>query len=488
MQSEAKKNRKFSVLHTGVEYRTDKAKVLRVKEAHELIVPSLDAVGTVESLASFEGYVFCPTENTASAVDALAFLYGCDKRDIDVLGIVSYEEISNMLEAASLRIDRDIDFGQAHKIIEGEYKGLFVTPLLIREHTGNVVCSYQVTGVDRLVDVPPQSLVKEQDPYEEISDNFLIDIRSEALKQGVRRVLVIDATYLTMRSIFTYDRMYKTSDGTFVGGRLGFYYSLLKMKQLYPEYEVHVVFDAMKKRSFFTKVGRGKNRLGKAVEQTWDWNIALAKACGMHVYYIKNKEARDVIASVTSTLLRQHLMDRVYIVSKDDDFASLVCHEVSMYLPKITQRDQDRIVHLRDIQERFGVQETHKIIWLKCFLGDVGSDIPSISQVLGKPVKNQEVLDMVNKVNSLEDLRDRVIAGEFGSSLMTFVKRGTFDKHLKRMSLDLSIFDDNQGLLDLYANRFDEDRIQYLLEESDFYSELEYLSKSLVVLKGLWIK
>jgi len=293
--------------------------------------------------------------------------------------------------------------------------------------------------------------------------------------------------------MFGYDTKYTAKDKRFVGGSFGFYFTLLKLKELFCEYEVHVVFDGFPEKKFENNPFYKENRKGKytlSFKEEFEDNLKWVKVfiwnLGYFLYHFSDKEADDVIGSLVKNLTKRGYSD-IVIYSTDKDFYQLLSNNVRIYLPKESFRGYSKFLKEDEVLEKFKLNSIKKINWFRAIRGDGGDTIPSINTYYKKIkykssiVKVGHYIELINNANFLEEFIQEISNKDMFREFF----REQFLKNLNLLELDCSIFD-SFDMLDKFCGSFDREKIKSCLEFNSFFRELEMLDKNLRIFKGEW--
>lgn len=476
----------YMAMYTGQNYRSNPKLVTEIQQAVVgILIPAVDAIGDADILESLDGYLYIEVSQYLNVLTTLQTLH--DGHKPNTLGRVPGSQLVKMYSSVVNRTKQRIEIGRPHKVFSGTLRNLIVTPVLMNEN-GKATCVFPITGRDRIIHMDPQNLVKVEDPAQANPGIFLKNLPLEASKAGINRFIVVDGHYFLWRAMYGHSSMYTTKDRRFVGGAYGFYFTLLKFRQLYPEYRIHVCFDGNDKRKFAENPDYKATRKHPKSQAFWDamndnkkWCMDFVRACGFHLYYEHDKEGDDVVGSVAHCLDFSGA-DHTIIASKDTDFMSLVTNRIHHYVPKTNHRGSS-IVYTPDLVCRhFGGLNSHtKVNWFRAIVGDSSDNIRPASASTGIPTNSNLARDLVNSSTNTEELLVKMLEEP---SLSAHASSGSFDSNLTLLTINTSLFQGNS--LKAYQNKFDEEKISLLLEHNAFWRELEQLSKNGLIIKGEW--
>jgi hypothetical protein len=323
------------------------------------------------------------------------------------------------------------------------------------------------------------------------------NLMTTAFKNGQKGAIIIDGSYALHRSMYGYHTLYTKPlpdypQGRFVGGCKGFYFELLHHKELFPERDVHVIFDGYDRAKFIANPDYKGTRV-KATPQ-WQasygnnraWCEAFTKACGFSLYCLEDREGDDVIGSLAARLISDGY-DQIVVFSNDKDFFQLVNDQVTLHIPKDTFRGNSKMIRPAQAAERFEVNRNDKINWARALAGDKSDNIQSVNEFFFKKTgvmtryQRQHWLPHINAAETLEDVKQRLLSEPRFSD---FIEDGAFDTNLRLLEINRTLFDGVD--LTPFQNEFNDPAVEELLEEVCFFKELEQSVRIKRILRGCW--
>lgn len=475
----------YHILYTPTSFARNNPLLLKIRDLYNLEIPYLDYPElTVDFQDALDMYVYL--EDKEGAQVAIRRL--C-KQHVSInfmaLGKIKGAEILNLINTCLGQLERSVTPGKTYKVLQGPYKNLHVVVDSIKGEDAKTF--YDVLNERKKFTFPVTSLeeVRPLDPMQGFRD-FL----SEAQRNGKYGAVLIDGSFSLHRAMFGYDMIY-TKDNRFIGGAQGFYFDILRFKELYPDREIHVVFDAYRKLKFRTTPGcRLDNQTYpkkwiSAYKDNFNWCERLVKSLGYHYYKILGIGGDDVIGSLTRHLLDDLGYQDILIYSSDRDFFSIVDDQVSVILPKKSFRGNSKIITPKQAREEFKVNDTRKISWVRALSGD--ANILSVNRFYEK--RGQETkytisqyLPYINESMSMETCKEKLLSDNRFSA---FVSSGQWNKNLKSMILRTDIFESADDLSE-WKSEYDKGTFLDLLEECGFYRELEGIGRTERILQSNW--
>lgn len=414
------------------------------------------------------------------------------------LGRVSGKSILDMLGAAAPNNAETLQIDAHYKLTAGPFKNLQVQLTSVAGE--DAVVRYPLLGSERTLHIPTNHLELIETPLNPWSGfRNLMDLE---VSRGNRNAVIIDGSFALHRAMYGNDKLY-TKSKKFIGGCSGFYFDLLRLKELYPEYEIHVIFDGYDRRKFENnpdykahRAGFG-TRLRQAYGENQDWCERLTRALGYHLYKLNDKEGDDIIGSLATHLTRDRGYNHALIFSVDTDFFQLVSDKIHLHMPKQSFRGNSITIRPEDAREHFtanvgGIKtplnRNDKINWYRALHGDTSDNILSINKyvhkVTGVMTKYQgtHYLPIINEAETLEACKAGLLAD---SRFEDFVTDGQFDTNLKLLTINTELFSTETNF-GQYGSTFEQDTLEALLVEISFFKELEQLPKVSRIFQGVW--
>ena len=484
----------YKIVHTSFSFAQRSDIVSKIKDDFPVEIPFLEFGGVSEDIKeAFDTYLYIEdTDNFEETFRNLAGRFAHVR--FSDLGPISGEELVTLVKSCEDESVSNIIEGEYYQIASGPLRNLIVKCISPSIEDKFVKVEYEILGeikVDLISINNLSNLIRQLPETREYSFMSLVE---SAKDSGFKRAICIDGSYVLHREIHGYHNMYTSKNRRFIGGCYGFYFTLLKLKELWAEFEIHVIFDGYDKEKFEKNTEYKKNRtvqtnrFREAYSDNRQWIKNLSEALGFHLYHLLDKEGDDVIGSVAFTLESQGY-DRIHIYSIDTDFFQLVTPTIFLDLPKPTLRGHPVRVGVEEALQEFGVNRVEKINWFRALQGDSSDNIPSINIFYKKngisipTIQSKEYLPFVNEADTIEDL---IYILRLNPKFIQFAELGQFDRNLQLLTINRSIFNGQSDPLESYENSFDENRCLELLEQNAFYKELESWNKNSRIFRGLW--
>lgn len=402
--------------------------------------------------------------------------------EFTVLGTLEGREILRSLGSCEDVTIKNIKVGKRFKVTQGKYKNLEVQIIEVFPDDKAVIGEYVLIDKGKYIKLPFSRI--EEIPETKLDPaNDFVNYKKSFFKSGRKNAIVIDGSWVVYRSMLSsnYSTVY-TGTGTqrYVGGAQGFYFHLLKTKQMFPEYEVHVVFGSeiweKKKKDQHTKFWR--NYKGNV-----DWSKELVKSLGFHLYDLDKPHGIDIIASLATELSNTY--SSVIINSINKTFYSLVKENVKVLTFKENFRGFPLTIDMDALTTTYGVNEGEKVKWVLSLQGDPRNNVISINLWNNniektKAIKLSDYIEVVKEAKTYKEFKAKL---KENPKFSNFCK-SQLDKNYKFFKLECKLFKNKD--LSIYEYPFEEDHFEYLLEENLFIRELEMKTKILRIFKGIW--
>lgn len=402
--------------------------------------------------------------------------------DCTLLGVLEGEDILGSLNSCEDMTIDNIQTGKFFKVTQGRFKNLEVQIVRVFPDEKAVIGEYVLIDRGKYIKLP-FSRIEEIPPTKLDPANDFIDYKTSSFKSGKKNAIVIDGSWVVYRSMTSsnYSTVY-TGTGTkrFVGGAQGFYFHLLKTKQMYPEYEVHVVFGSEIAEN---KKNEQHKKFWRNYKTNSDWSKELVKSLGFSLYDIDKPHGLEVIGSLATRLSRKY--SSVIINSINKNFYALVKKNVKVLTFKENFRGYPLTIGMKEIDATFKVNKVEKVNWVRALQGDPRNNIISINtwnnnREKTKAVKHSDYIGYVNRAKTYKEFKESL---KENPKFTNFCK-SQLDKNFKSFKIQTDLFKGKD--LNIYAYTLEEDNFEYLLEENLFVRELEMKTKVLRIFKGIW--
>lgn len=471
----------YEVVYTPLAFATNTPFLKRVKTLYPAVeIPFVDLPNlSQDAREAFDTYLYFPAgHDVGTAVAKLNRTFPAV--GFHSLGALDGKSILAMLSSCERAVEAASSGHAFYKVRTGPRRNLTVQ---VSARTGDkaeivfYLFGKARTAVERTSNLAPTE--PPTDPYKRFT-NLLATA-------PVKRAVVIDGNAELGDAMFAYNRKRVSATGRFIGGALGFYFTLLRFREFLADYEMHVVFDGYGPSQLDAQIS-DRPAFRAAYRDNQNWIERFVHAAGFNLYRLPGKRAGDVVASLSHTMTSHLGYRNVLVYSKDPTYYQCVTEAVKLSLPKSTSRDHPRTHGLEETINQFGLRDVSRLNWLRAISGDGSDEVRSVNTVNkdeGHPYTNltrADYLEHIYEAPSLAALKATLGAME---PFRPFVMGGQFERNIAALSLDRTLFDGHHTLAP-FAGQFDGDVLEGLMTEYSFYKELEHFPRIHRILKGIW--
>lgn len=477
---------KSYLVYVGVSFADDKVLYDKVKKVSKnIIIPYYDIKGiSYASRQSLANYVLADKEDVEDIIKVVLSLHkGCE---VERLGMVKDYKLLDFVRKVRKDSHNEVVPGCIYQITEGEYRNLIVKAEAVN---GNVVTvRYPFFGKIRTLDVNISSLEKYKDLHKlKKPKNFksLIDPHKHIL---------IDGRNILYRSIFAYPDKYSMEE-RYIGAGYGFYFAILKLKALFPEYIPHICFDYSTTNKQSEYPGYRKLRVvddedsRKAFEDNLQWCSRLCDSLGYPSYRAEGFDTDVLIANLARELLSNGAED-IILYSQDEDFVQLLSSRVRILQPKQSLKQSDRSVTHGEILNLYGLDRIDKTVWYKAVYGDISerpTSIMSLYRDLRLPLNSlsdrSECVRYMNSSDTVERFKGRLLSDQ---RFRRFAESGCFDRNISLLKLDSQCLKGYTLYKGYDPEKVDKKLFVKTMKEFCMYRELEFVDRNYRIFKGVW--
>lgn len=487
------KSKKYLLIYAAISFKNNLIFLNKIKKEFGFEIPFLDISCISDDLRSvLDSYLYLEQSLVNKAL--LAALYTKYKQiSFTDLGYVDGVEIYNLINNCIDNVVNSIKIGDYYKIIHSDLKNLIVKVVGIKKDS--IVGEFFVMNEARRVEVPISDVCLFNNYINVGLESQFINYVEESKKMNKRKAIIVDGHNILYKSMFGYSNHYTAKNHIFVGGAFGTYFALLKLKELFPEYEIHFVFDGYDADKFdknpHYKAHRQKKtpQFNEAFKNNLQWVKEFVYTLGFNLYHLKDSEGDDVIGSIAKFLETRLHYEHILIYSADGDFYTLVDDVINLYIPRVEFRDTPaRKITVKEALEEYGVDKIHKINWVKSICGD-GSDNIGTVNIFNKDngikcsrVKKQHYLSIINECCIFDSVKIRLLEDK---KFKKFIESGKMDANFKLLTIKTDLFNNKVDLSE-FAGICNQEKAECLLEKFAFFKELEMFEKNFRILRGVW--
>lgn len=408
------------------------------------------------------------------------------------IGAVPGVQLSRMSKKVGKKAKESIILGKFYKVKSGQWKNLVG---MAETYDGkSVILKVRIVDSFKYIPVDVSSIALAPPERQSIERlYFNMDGSTNAI-YNYRKAIIIDGHNALFRNVFGYPNYYNKATGAYIGGFFGFFFTLLKIRQLYPEYKIYCVFDRVDQSKFelMPEYKAGRQKYTPKFWEEMNLNLEMITTfltyCGIPVIRCEGKEGDDVIASLASYLLSQGHSD-IGIYSKDEDFYQLVSDKVFCLKPKPNFRGHVTMVRPVNVEAQYGVPPD-KFVQYRILAGDSSDAIPCINKFLTKVLNKKDFQRYARETSDMESLRDLVVS-EHPESTYFFdtVHENEYTKaglNKKMLTMKQDLFTNNELPLDSIVKfpPYQQEAAKKILVDCAMFRELESWGRSWSYITG----
>lgn len=386
------------------------------------------------------------------------------KASFSVLGKIRGGDILRFLNLCKEENTVFFKPGDFVQLMAGEFKGLIGKVKDLQRDT--VTLEYQLLKESHCRTFPLSDIISYSG--QEIVIEQFKDMEKQYLDKGIRRTLLFDGTDCLHRGIKTNNTKYN-GDKLFIGGIFSFYFNLLKMKELYPEYDIIVVFD--------NDPLEGRSELYKKAFQL---NMKECKELVNNIgYKTAVGSAKDIIFSICQKDKGES--DNILIYSSNPTYQSLVSNIVHVLFPKTTFRGNSFLRTPETVKALWSVNDVPKVAWVLAIMGcqnilGINDFNRNMKKSDVKKIKEADFLpELINANTSIEFATTLVFKPDFSQFVAEHFYNNLQKLLFKEIPINLSPKGD-----------FKEKEMIDQLERLQLYKEVELIERSKRIFKGMW--
>ena len=419
---------------------------------------------------------------------------GLQGHTFSVLGEVRGSSLLKFIDACKNQSSKKFKAGEFIQVKRGQFAGIKL-PVLSSE-ADKVFCEVEIFSYKKSFEFQASDV--ELTEVEMLPANPFINYIEASKEVNMRKVIVIDGMWQMFRATFRNSTLFAKGNTQFVGGGFGFYLSLIKLKTMYPDYEIFVVFDGYNKNKFEKNPEYKANRkkftplFWQRFTENVNWVKRLLQSINYPIIQLADQEGDDVVASVPEALLKDHGYLHALIHSIDTDFFSEVSENTHLLLPKksSTGPGQTEIITPSEVKLEFEIDDISKVNWVRLAEGDKSDNIYSINKFNKEKgikipcIHSKHIRELVNKCSTVEEYQFELAKKPVAKA---FVEDGQFSRNLELLTINSQLLRNRPNLTTEFASgEFSEDKLTEVLEEFSLYKEVDALSRNARILKSEW--
>ena len=252
-----------------------------------------------------------------------------------------------------------------------------------------------------------------------------------------KRLFLLDAYALIFRGYYAFIKNPRiNSKGLNTSAILGFMNSLFDvMKKERPHY-LAVAFDkggSIARTELFPDYKANREETPEAIRLAVPYIHEILTALHIPIIEKEGYEADDIIGTLAKQAEKQDF--EVYMVTPDKDYAQLVSDNIFMYRPPRGGNDIE-IWGVKEVQEKFEVQDPLQVIDFLGMMGDAVDNIPGLPGVGEKTAKK-----LLADFGSMENLLANTskLKGKLRENIENNKEKGILSKQLATIMLDVPV-------------------------------------------------
>ena len=278
-----------------------------------------------------------------------------------------------------------------------------------------------------------------------------------------KRLFLLDAYALIFRGYYAFIKNPRiNSKGLNTSAILGFMNSLFDVMKKERPHHLAVAFDkggSVARTELFADYKANREETPEAIRIAIPYIHQILNALHIPIIEKEGYEADDIIGTLAKQAEKQDY--QVYMVTPDKDYAQLVSDNIFMYRPPRGGNDVE-IWGVKEVQEKFEVQNPLQVIDFLGMMGDAVDNIPGLPGVGEKTAKK-----LLADFGSLENLLANTdqLKGKLRENIENNKEKGILSKQLATIMLDVPVIFDEK---DCEVSTPDFEAVGKLFEELEF--------------------
>ena len=288
-----------------------------------------------------------------------------------------------------------------------------------------------------------------------------------------KRLFLLDAYALIFRGYYAFIKNPRiNSKGLNTSAILGFMNSLFEVIKKEKPDHLAVAFDkggSVARTELFADYKANREETPEAIRLAIPYIHEILKALHIPIIEKEGYEADDIIGTLSKQAEAQDY--QVYMVTPDKDYAQLVSDNIFMYRPARSGNDIE-IWGVKEVQEKFEVQNPLQVIDFLGMMGDAVDNIPGLPGVGEKTAKK-----LLADFGSMENLLANTdkLKGKLRENIENNKEKGILSKQLATIMLDVPVIFDEA---DFAMSQPDFEAVGKIFDELEFRQLLQNLLKT----------
>lgn len=261
-----------------------------------------------------------------------------------------------------------------------------------------------------------------------------------------KKLFLVDAFALIYRAYFAFAKNPRVnSKGQNTSAAFGFTNALIDVIQREKPTHLAVVFDApggaTNRQADFAAYKANRQEMPEDIRSMIDPIKKIVEAFNIPILLKAGFEADDVIGTLAKVAEKEGYY--TYMMTPDKDFGQLVSEKIFIYKPG-RGGDPASILGVKEVCEKFEVDDPLKVIDILGLWGDASDNIPGIPGIGEKTAKK-----LVQEYGSMEGLFENVdkLKGKQQENVINFKEQGELSKMLATIILDVDVEFDPEKLV-----------------------------------------
>ncbi|WP_288869668.1 DNA polymerase I, partial [uncultured Capnocytophaga sp.] len=288
-----------------------------------------------------------------------------------------------------------------------------------------------------------------------------------------KRLFLLDAYALIFRGYYAFIKNPRiNSKGLNTSAILGFMNSLFEVIKKEKPDHLAVAFDkggSVARTELFTDYKANREETPEAIRLAIPYIHEILKALHIPIIEKEGYEADDIIGTLSKQAEAQDY--QVFMVTPDKDYAQLVSDNIFMYRPARSGNDIE-IWGVKEVQEKFEVQNPLQVIDFLGMMGDAVDNIPGLPGVGEKTAKK-----LLADFGSMENLLANTdkLKGKLRENIENNKEKGLLSKQLATIMLDAPVTFDEA---DFAMSQPDFEAVGKIFDELEFRQLLQNFLKT----------
>jgi len=361
--------------------------------------------------------------------------------------------------------------GVYYQISHGPLVKLIVRACDLPDEEGLVPCKFHLLDRPVFIAVP----VNDIHPVD-------FEVQREQVpppKKKKTTAIIVDGNEELYRLSRHYDSL-RADNGQFVGGAMGVYFLLLRLKFLHPTSDIHLVFgyDVTK-----YVLGRGEEEsVPPLLRENRDWLREFSLSAGFYYYDIEGSSGRNTLENLTRGLQGEY-RELLIVSSRGLHFQASSFPKTKTYKPKIYYRSHPTTTSKDLILRESGFSTWSQLNWYSAIYSNSEGliSLKAFNYARGNHylVSYPGLKESVTKIRTLPQVEELLAKGK-GSN--DFLRSGQFHRNLGKLTHVQTLHirpEEHKG-------SFYPDNLEALLRKFRFIRELEVASKTFRIFQGTW--